>query len=73
MILNKKIHELKYLPKTGMVPYTFNPSTWEAEAGQSLSLKLPWSTEFLNSQDYTEKSCLKKKKNKKKQKTVFGA
>lgn len=27
-----------------MVTYIFNPSTWEEEAGQSLSLWLVWST-----------------------------
>jgi hypothetical protein len=25
--------------------YAFNPSTWEAEAGRSLSLRLAWSAE----------------------------
>ena len=29
----------------GMVKHTFNPSTWEAEAGGALSLRPPWSTE----------------------------
>jgi hypothetical protein len=36
---------------------TFNPSTWEAEAGGLQS-------EFQDSQGYTEKPCLKKQTNK---------
>jgi hypothetical protein len=28
----------------GVVAYTFNPSTWEAEAGGFLSSRLAWST-----------------------------
>lgn len=30
---------------TQVVVHTFNPSTWKAEAGRSLSLSSPWSTE----------------------------
>jgi major histocompatibility complex class I len=30
--------------KVGVVAHTFNPSTWEAEAGGSLSFGLAWST-----------------------------
>lgn len=33
-----------------MVVFTFNPSTWEAEAGRL--------SKFKNSQGYTEKPCL---------------
>jgi hypothetical protein len=29
----------------GVVAHTFNPSTWEAEASRSLSLRSTWSTE----------------------------
>jgi hypothetical protein len=29
-----------------MVVHAFNPSTWEAEAGRSLSLSFAWSSEF---------------------------
>ena len=36
-----------------------NPGTWEAEAGRFLSLRPAWSTECPESQDYTEKPCLK--------------
>jgi hypothetical protein len=51
--------------------HTFNPSTWEAEAGRFLSSRPAWSTEFQDSQDYTEKPCLEKpkKKGKRKRKT----
>jgi len=42
-----------------VVVHTFNPSTWEAEAGGSLELEasLVYS-EFQVSQRYTEKPCL---------------
>ena len=56
-----------------VVAHACNPITWEAEAGESLSLRPAWSTEWVpDSQGYTEKPCLgkKKAKNKKqKQKT----
>ena len=45
-----------------VVVHAFNPSTWEAEAGGSLSSKPAWSTTFLDSQDYTMKPCLKTNK-----------
>jgi hypothetical protein len=52
-----------------------NPSTWETEAGGFLSSRPAWSTEFQDSQGYTEKPCVEKpktntqkKKKKKKQK-----
>jgi hypothetical protein len=54
-----------------LVAHTFNPSTWEAEAGGFLSLRPAWSTNQ-DSQGYTEKLCFKKKKkknNNKKKKT----
>jgi hypothetical protein len=38
-----------------MVAHAFNPRTEEAEAGRSLSSKPAWSTEFQDSQGYTEK------------------
>jgi hypothetical protein len=44
-----------------VVAHAFNPSTWEAEAGRSLSLRPAWSTKFQDSQDYTEKPCLEEK------------
>jgi hypothetical protein len=39
-----------------VVAHAFNPSTWEAEAGEFLSSRPE------DSQDYTEKPCLEKKK-----------
>ena len=46
--------------------HTFNPSTWEAEAGRFLSLRPVWSTElqseFQDSQGYTAKPCLENPK-----------
>ena len=43
-----------------VVVHAFNPSTWEAEAGGSLSLRQPGlQSEFQDdNQGYTEKSCL---------------
>jgi hypothetical protein len=43
-----------------VVAHAFNPSTWETEAGGFLS-----SSEFQDSQGYTEKPCLEKPKKKK--------
>jgi hypothetical protein len=51
--------------KLSVVAHTFNPSTREAEAGGFLSSRPAWSTlqsEFQDSQGYTEKLCLGKKK-----------
>jgi hypothetical protein len=59
----------------GMVAHPFNPSTREAEAeaGGFLSSRPAWSTsEFQDSQGYSEKPCFgknKKQKTKKKTKT----
>ena len=55
----------------GVVVHTFNPSTWEVEAGGFLSLRTAWSTKwFQDSQGYTEKPCLKKPKKKKKKRRL---
>jgi hypothetical protein len=41
-----KILKLKVLKnEPGVVAHTFNPSTWEAEAGGFLSSRPAWSTE----------------------------
>ena len=46
-----------------MAAHSFNPSTWEAEAGGVLSSRSAWSIEeFQNSQGCTEKPYLGKKK-----------
>ena len=55
----------------GMV-HTLNPSIWEAEGGRSLSLRTPWSTEWVPGQPVLHRETLswktKKQKNKKKEK-----
>ena len=51
----------KALDSLAVVELAFNPNTWEAEAGRFLSSRPAWSTEFQDSQDYTEKPCLEKK------------
>jgi hypothetical protein len=48
-----------------VVAHAFNPGTWEAEAGGFLSSRPAWSTEFQDSQGYTEKPCLGKRKKEK--------
>jgi hypothetical protein len=53
--------------RLGVVVHTFNPSTQEAEAGRFLNSRPAWSTEFQDSQCYTERPCLKKTKAKNKQ------
>jgi hypothetical protein len=49
-----------------MVAHAFNPSTWEAEAGGFLSSRGQpgLQSEFQDIQDYTEKPCLEKQKQK---------
>jgi hypothetical protein len=47
-----------FILKPGVVAHAFNHSTREAEAGGFLSSRPAWSTEFQDSQDYTEKPCL---------------
>jgi hypothetical protein len=58
------------LSQPGVVAHAFNPSTPEAEAGRFLSSRPAWSiqSEFQDSQGYTEKPCLEKKKQKKNKK-----
>jgi hypothetical protein len=51
-----------------VVVHVFNPSTWEADAGRFLSLRPAWSTEFQDSQGYTDNPCLEKKKKKRRKK-----
>jgi hypothetical protein len=66
-----KIKEKETMTLPGVVAHAFNPSTWEAEAGGFLSSRPVWSTERApgqDSQDYTEKPCLEKPKNKTKKK-----
>ena len=43
--------------------HAFSPSTWEAEAGGFLNSRSAWSTEFQDSQGYTERDPVSEKKN----------
>ena len=67
---------LDFMPSTrketmkcrAVVTQAFNPSTWEAEAGRSLSSRPAWSqSEFQDSQGYTEKPCLEKQQQQQQQ------
>jgi hypothetical protein len=55
-------------PRGGVVEHTFNPSTWEAEAGRSLNLRPAWSTERIPGHPELHRETLsqKTKQNKKK-------
>jgi hypothetical protein len=56
--------------RQALVAHTFNPSTWEAEAGGFLEFEASLvyiQREFQDSQGYTEKPCLEKPKHKTKQ------
>jgi hypothetical protein len=56
------------------VVHTFNPSTWEAEAGGFLSSRPAWSTKWVqDSQGCTEKPCLKTNKQTNKQTLLIRA
>ena len=44
-----------------MVVQTFNPSTWEAEAGGSLNLKPAWSPEQILEQPMLHREALSQK------------
>jgi hypothetical protein len=50
-----------------VVAHTFSLGTQDVEAGGSLSSRTAWSTEFQDSQGYTEKPCLKNNNNNNKQ------
>jgi hypothetical protein len=65
----------KLLSQT-VVVHTFNPSTWEAEAGRFLSLRTAWSTEWVSGQPGLHRETLswqnkKQKQNQKQNKTTF--
>jgi hypothetical protein len=59
----------------GMVAHAFNPSTWEAEAGEFLSSRPAWSTERVPGQPGLHRETLsrkaKKKEKKRKEKVCF--
>jgi hypothetical protein len=50
-----------------MVAHTFDPSTWEAEAGGFLSSRPAWSTEWFPEQPGLHKETLSRKNKKQKQ------
>jgi hypothetical protein len=54
-----------------MVAYTLNPSTPEAEAGESLSSRLAWSTDGVLGQPGLHREGLSQKRKKKKKKGFF--
>jgi hypothetical protein len=45
----------------GVVAHAFNPSTWEAEAGESLSSRPAWSTEGVPGQSGLHRETLSQK------------
>jgi hypothetical protein len=48
----------------GVVAHTFNPSTWEAEAGRFLSLRPAWTTKSVPGQPGLQRNPVSKKQNK---------
>jgi hypothetical protein len=56
------------MPQLGVVVHTFNPSTWEAEAGRFLSLRSAYSVYRMSSRTAraTQRTPASKKKKKKK-------
>jgi hypothetical protein len=61
----KKLKKKKDIILPGLVAHAFNPITQEAEAGGFLSSRPAWSTQFQDSQGYTEKPCLERQKTNK--------
>lgn len=73
------IHTLEMIYKPDVLAHYFNPTTWEAEAGGSLSSRSYWSTEWIpgqlglhrdslpqnNSKNRTKQKLLKKRKKRK--------
>jgi hypothetical protein len=51
----------------GIVAHAFNPSTWEAEAGEFLSSRPAWSTKWAPGQSKLYRETMSKKKNPKQQ------
>jgi hypothetical protein len=54
-----------------VVAYTFNPSTWEAEEGGSLSSRPAWSTEWILGQPGLHRETLSQKEKKRIQIVAF--
>ena len=65
LCIQKQVRRRKARVSQAVVAHAFNPSTREALAGGFLSSRPAWSTEFQDSQGYTEKPCLEKPKRRK--------
>jgi hypothetical protein len=64
--LYRKTLSSKMKIEPGVVVHAFNPSTWEAEAGRSLSSRPAWSTEWVPGQPGLHRETLSRKTKKKK-------
>jgi hypothetical protein len=62
---------LKNIITPGMVAHTFNPSTWEAEAGGFLSSRPAWSTERAPGQTGLHRGTLSQKTKQKPKKKIL--
>jgi hypothetical protein len=54
----------------GMLAHTFNPSTWEAEAGEFLSLRPAWSTVSSRTARATQRNPVSGGKKRRKEKKI---
>jgi hypothetical protein len=61
-----KMSFIKIWFKPGVVMHTFNPSTWEAEAGRFLSSRSAWSTKWVPGQPELHRETLSQKNKSKK-------
>ena len=59
--------------RPGLLAHTFNPSTWEAEAGGFPSSKPAWSTEWVPGQPGLHRETLSRKKKKKKEYIILSS
>jgi hypothetical protein len=57
-------HSFQLKHKPGVVAHTFNPSTWEAEAGRFLSSRPTWSTNWVPGQPGLQRNPVSEKKQK---------
>jgi hypothetical protein len=64
--IGAKRTESRMKVKPGVVVHTFNPSTWEAEAGGFLSSRPAWSTKWVPGQPGLHRETLSQKKPPKK-------
>jgi hypothetical protein len=67
--MNKWIKlDLRIVSSRAVVAHAFNPSNWEAEAGEFLSSRPAWSTEWVPGQPGLHRETLSRKNQKRKQK-----